>query len=96
MTKKIKTREEILEKNGIDFDLFLLENEHSAKNLLISMQEYADQFKIELPTDEEIEKQLYDLPINVNTKGLNLKFYAECLYGAMWMRDKIKEQLRTE
>lgn len=32
---------EILEKNGFDFEVFEIENEHSAKNILKAMREYA-------------------------------------------------------
>jgi len=32
---------EILEKNGFDFEVFEIENEHSAKNLISAMNEYA-------------------------------------------------------
>jgi len=39
----MKTKEEVLEHNGFDIDEFKFENEHSAKNLLSSMQDYADQ-----------------------------------------------------
>ena len=38
---------EILEKNGFDFEVFEIENEHSAKNLLSAMREYAKQYAIE-------------------------------------------------
>jgi hypothetical protein len=39
----MQTKREIIEKNGFDFDLFELQNEHSAKNLLLAMDEYAQQ-----------------------------------------------------
>ena len=39
----IKTKEQILDKNGFDFDAFKFENEFSAKNLLSAMDEYAEQ-----------------------------------------------------
>ena len=38
------TKEEILEKNGFDFDQFEIDNEYSAKNLLSAMQEFAEAF----------------------------------------------------
>ena len=41
--EKSKTKEEILDKNGFDFDAFKFENEYSAKNLLIAMDEYSEQ-----------------------------------------------------
>jgi len=37
------TKQQILDRNGFDFDAFQFENEHSAKNLLIAMDEYAEQ-----------------------------------------------------
>jgi hypothetical protein len=39
----MQTKREIIEKNGFDFDLFELQNEHSAKNLLLAMDEHARQ-----------------------------------------------------
>lgn len=39
----MKTKEEILEENGFDFEAFALENEYSAKNLLAAMEQYAKQ-----------------------------------------------------
>lgn len=38
---------ETLEKNGFDFEVFEIENEHSAKNLLLAMKEYAKLYAIE-------------------------------------------------
>ena len=35
--------EDLLQDNGFDFEKFKLENEHSAKNILLAMQAYADQ-----------------------------------------------------
>ena len=37
------TKQEILDKNGFDFERFEFENEYSVKNLLTSMDEYAEQ-----------------------------------------------------
>ena len=34
------TTKEALEKNGFDFELFQTENEYSAKNILLAMEEY--------------------------------------------------------
>jgi len=39
----METKRELIEKNGFDFEGFELENEHSAKNLLLAMDEYAGQ-----------------------------------------------------
>lgn len=51
-----KTLEEIFEENGFDFVAFELENEYSAKNLLKSIKEYANQ-KPEIPSDEEMNQK---------------------------------------
>lgn len=37
------TKQQILDRNGFDFDAFEYENEYSAKNLLTAMDEYAEQ-----------------------------------------------------
>ena len=37
------TKEQILDRNGFDFEAFKLENEYSAKNLLLAMDEYSEQ-----------------------------------------------------
>ena len=37
------TKQEMLNKNGFDFEHFEFENEYSVKNLLASMDEYAEQ-----------------------------------------------------
>jgi len=39
----MKTKEQILDQNGFDFDAFEYENEYSAKSLLNSMQLFANQ-----------------------------------------------------
>jgi hypothetical protein len=39
----MKTKEQILDKNGFDFEAFKFENEHSARNLLLAMDEYSEQ-----------------------------------------------------
>jgi hypothetical protein len=39
----MQTKREIIEKNGFDFDLFELQNEYDAKNLLLAMDEHAQQ-----------------------------------------------------
>jgi hypothetical protein len=41
--KKIRTKEQILSRNGFDFEAFKFENEHSAKDLLLAMDEYSEQ-----------------------------------------------------
>ena len=48
----MKTKEEILEKNGFDFELFEIENEYSAKNLLLAMEEYAQEYAQEYFNDK--------------------------------------------
>lgn len=40
---KIRTKEQILDRNGFDFKAFEFENEYSAKNLLRAMDEYSEQ-----------------------------------------------------
>ena len=39
----METKEQILYRNGFDFEYFKLENEYSAKNLLLAMDEYSEQ-----------------------------------------------------
>jgi len=45
---------------------------------------------IELPSDEEIEKESFDLYANHNTYSLNVRQYKAFKRGAKWMRNKIK------
>jgi hypothetical protein len=45
---------------------------------------------IDLPTDEEIEKESFDLYANHNTYSLNVRQYKAFKRGAKWMRDKIQ------
>jgi len=40
---KIRTKEQILTRNGFDFEAFKFENEYSAKNILLAMEEYSEQ-----------------------------------------------------
>jgi hypothetical protein len=47
---------------------------------------------IELPSDEEIEKESFDLYANHNTYSLNVRQYKAFKRGAKWMRDKIRIQ----
>lgn len=54
---KPMTAEEVLDRNGFDFAAFEFENEHSAKNLLSAMEEYASK-----PT--VAEKEVSDEEIN--------------------------------
>lgn len=39
----MKTKEQILVSNGFDFEAFKFENENSANNLLLAMEEYSEQ-----------------------------------------------------
>ncbi|MCK9429831.1 MAG: hypothetical protein M0R17_07485 [Candidatus Omnitrophica bacterium] len=39
----MRTKEQILDRNGFDFEAFKFENEYSAKNLLLAMDEYSEQ-----------------------------------------------------
>jgi predicted solute-binding protein len=48
------------------------------------------QRSIELPSDEEIEKESFDLYANHNTYSLNVRQYKAFKRGAKWMRDKIQ------
>ena len=41
--KEVSDMEDLLQDNGFDFEKFKLENEYSAKNILLAMQAYADQ-----------------------------------------------------
>jgi hypothetical protein len=45
---------------------------------------------IELPSDEEIEKESFDLYANHNTYSLNVRQYKAFKRGAKWMRNKIQ------
>jgi hypothetical protein len=45
---------------------------------------------IDLPTDEEIEKESFDLYANHNTYSLNVRQYKAFKRGAKWMRNKIQ------
>jgi hypothetical protein len=45
---------------------------------------------IELPSDEEIEKESFDLYANHNTYSLQVRQYKAFKRGATWMRDKIQ------
>jgi predicted solute-binding protein len=45
---------------------------------------------IELPSDEEIEKESFDLYANHNTYSLNVRQYKAFKRGAKWMSNKIQ------
>jgi hypothetical protein len=45
---------------------------------------------IELPSDEEIEKESFNLYANHNTYSLQVRQYKAFKRGAKWMRDKIQ------
>jgi hypothetical protein len=51
-----------------------------------------EQRSIKLPSDEEIEKESFDLYANHNTYSLNVRQYKAFKGGAKWMRDKIRIQ----
>jgi hypothetical protein len=53
-----------------------------------------EQKSMELPSDEEIEKESFDLYANHNTYSLNVRQYKAFKGGAKWMRDKIRIQGR--
>jgi predicted solute-binding protein len=48
------------------------------------------QRSIELPSDEEIEKESFNLYANHNTYSLNVRQYKAFKRGATWMRNKIQ------
>lgn len=66
-----KTKEDILDANGFDFAAFEYENEYSAKNLLIAMEEHSSQqlseYKEKLKAAVD---QMYVGPIGRNIKRL--------------------------
>jgi hypothetical protein len=69
------------------FDEYLKRNlEIRAKSKEMENQ----QRSIELPSDEEIEKESFDLYANHNTYSLNVRQYKAFKRGAKWMRDKIQ------
>lgn len=45
---------------------------------------------IQIPSDEEIEKESFDLYANHNTYSLNVRQYKAFKRGATWMRNKIQ------
>jgi len=49
-----------------------------------------EQKRIKLPSDEEIEKESFDLYANHNTYSLNVRQYKAFKRGAKWMRNKIQ------
>lgn len=50
----MKTKEQILDRNGFDFEAFKFENEYSADNILSAMEEYADQKVEQLTTTNRL------------------------------------------
>jgi hypothetical protein len=60
---KNRTKEQILDRNGFDFDAFKFENEYSAKNLLNAMEEY---HKINSQSEPINQKLLHALKESVN------------------------------
>ena len=50
----MKTKEQILDRNGFDFEAFKFENEYSADNILSAMEEYADQKAEQLTTTNQL------------------------------------------
>jgi hypothetical protein len=53
-------------------------------------EEIKNHLPIELPSDEEIEKESFDLYANHNTYSLNVRQYKAFKRGAKWMRNKIQ------
>lgn len=62
----MKTKEEVLDRNGFDFEAFKYENEYSAKNLLKAMDEYAINILKEITTYNP-NKNTYDSAIDILT-----------------------------
>jgi Mg/Co/Ni transporter MgtE len=63
------------------------------REYFVTSEELLEEMKytpIELPTDEEIEKESFDLYANHNTYSLNVRQYKAFKRGAKWMRDKIQ------
>ncbi len=57
----------------------------------ILLQEHMNKLTpIELPSDEEIEKESFDLYANHNTYSLNVRQYKAFKRGAKWMSNKIQ------
>lgn len=91
-----KTKEQFLCDNGFDFDQFKLENEYSAKNLLIAMDEYSEYNCNQL-------SELYNKPLSVLKPLEDLyrkefphpdgKFYIpDATQFHKWIVDKITNQ----
>jgi len=53
-------------------------------------EEIKNHLPIELPSDEEIEKESFDLYANHSRYLLHLRQYKAFKRGAKWMRDKIQ------
>jgi hypothetical protein len=63
------------------------------REYFVTPEELLEEMKltsIALPTDEEIEKESFDLYANHNTYSLNVRQYKAFKRGAKWMRDKIQ------
>jgi len=85
----------MLKKNGFDLNEFVIDNEYSAHNLLVSMQEYAEQYhaaKVEAVTDKEIDREVRKLPYvrHLDDGQFNDGQMSGFEQGAKWMRDRMK------
>jgi hypothetical protein len=79
---KLYTEEQVLEIIG-----------NLNREYFVTSEELLEEMKltsIELPSDEEIEKESFDLYANHNTYSLNVRQYKAFKGGANWMRDKIQ------
>lgn len=69
-------KEKILDRNGFEFEAFKFENEYSAKNLLLAMQEYADQ------QTSDLQKRIKELEDELSQYKPKLPFedYNKCIH----------------
>ena len=81
---KLYTEEQVREMLEICIDIDLYEH------ILTFEDIFKTQTPIELPSNEEIEKESFDLYANHNTYLLNVRQYKAFKRGAKWMRDKIQ------
>jgi hypothetical protein len=81
---KLYTEEQVRKMFVICIDIDLYEHILTFEDILKT------QNHIELPSDEEIEKESFDLYANHNTYSLNVRQYKAFKRGATWMRNKIQ------
>ena len=84
---------ELMKRKWINQDEFLdgmLKARNEAKEMECVLLCAKEQKSIELPSDEEIEKESFNLYANHNTYSLQVRQYKAFKRGAKWMRDKIQ------